>query len=146
MSSRKLLDSEKKLFIERFAQVCSSSQARDVAQLLNISYQAAKNYLNGRLPDAGVLITISEKTPFSINWLLTGEGEKFAAGPLKTDTLRLTDQMRTFVSEICLEVVSEVLSNRAIAAQQKTVVLTSENIKEETISNQSAVLSEKETE
>lgn len=137
---------EKKLFVERFVEVCGSSQTNDIVQLLNISYQAAKNYLDGRTPDSSVLKIISERTPFSINWLLTGEGEKYAAEPLKKDALQMTDQMRTFVREVCLEVIGEVLSNQAVATQQKTVVLTSEKIKEETISNQSAVLSEKETE
>ena len=146
MSSRKTSNVEKKLFVERFIEICGSSQTNDIARLLNISYQAAKNYLNGRLPDSSVLKTIAEKTPFSINWLLTGEGEKLTAEHLKKDALQVTDQMQTFVREICLEVVSEVFSNQAVVTQQKTVVLTSENIKEETLLDQSAILSEKETE
>jgi transcriptional regulator with XRE-family HTH domain len=129
-------------FVERFIEVCGSSQPKEVAQLLNISYQAAKNYLHGRLPDSKVLKTISEKTSYSINWLLTGEGEKFVKDSLTQDTLILSDQMETFVRRICLEIIGEVLSNRNDSAQQKVIVLTSDNIKEEKILDESPVFSE----
>jgi len=142
MSSRKSNISEKNSFIERFIEVCGNSQPSKIAQLLNISYQAAKNYLNGRLPDAAVLKAISEKTPYSINWLLTGEGEKFVKRPPIEDTLLLTDQIRTFVRKTCLEVISEVLGNQVDETQPKTVILTSEKIKEEKVLDESAVLSE----
>ena len=135
---------EKKSFIERFTEVCGSSHPAEVKQLLKISYQAAKNYLNGRFPDANVLKTISEKTPYSINWLLTGEGEKFVRKPLGEDTLVLTDQMRAFVRQTCLEVISEVLGNRIDETQPKSVFLTSENIKEEKVLDEPVVLSENE--
>jgi hypothetical protein len=65
-------------FVERFIEVCGTSEPSKVQKLLDVSYQAAKNYLQGRLPDSYVLKTISERTPYSINWLLTGQGEKFA--------------------------------------------------------------------
>lgn len=129
-------------FVGRFIEVCGSSQPNEVAQLLNISYQAAKNYLQGRLPDPKVLIIISEKTPYSINWLLTGEGEKFVKDSINQDTAVLSDQMETFVRQICLEVVGEMLSNRNDLSQQKVIVLTSDNIKEEKILDESAVFSE----
>ncbi len=144
MSSRKSEISENILFTERFVEVCGSSQPNDIARLLNISYQAAKNYLQGRLPDSKVLKTISEKTNYSINWLLTGHGDKFIKNSINQDTLILSDQMRTFVREICLEVIGEMLNTQDNAAQQKVFVLTSEKIKEEKVSDQSAVLSENE--
>lgn len=144
MSSRKSEISENISFTERFVEVCGSSQPNDIARLLNISYQAAKNYLQGRLPDSKVLKTISEKTNYSINWLLTGQGDKFIKDSINQDTLILSDQMRTFVREICLEVIGEMLNTQDNAAQQKVFLLTSEKIKEEKISDQSAVLSENE--
>ena len=110
---------------------------------MNISYQAAKNYLQDRIPDTNTLRTISEKTPYSINWLLTGVGSKFVEEAVNEDTLILTDQMRAFVRQICLEVISEVLSNQNNSAGQKVVVLTSENIKEEKIMDESSIFSEK---
>jgi len=142
MSSKKITILKNFSFVERFIEVCGSSQPNEVAQLLNISYQAAKNYLQGRLPDSKVLISISEKTSYSINWLLTGEGEKFVNHSINQDTAILSDQMETFVRQICLEVIGEVLSNRADLFQQKVIVLTSDNIKEEQILDESAVFSE----
>jgi len=147
MSSKNSTISKNFSFVERFIEVCGSSQPVEITRLLNISYQAAKNYLQGRLPDTKVLTTISEKTPYSVNWLLTGNGEKFVKKPLNEDTLILTDQMRAFVRQTCLEVISEVLSSREQdddAEQQKTVVLTSEKIKEEKVLDESAVFSENE--
>ncbi len=130
-------------FSERFIEICGSSQPVEIAQLLNISYQAAKNYLRGRLPDTNSLRSISEKTDYSINWLLTGEGEKLVKNAVNRDTLILTDQMRTFVRQTCLEVISEMLSIQNSSAGQKIVVLTSENIKEEKIMDESSILTEK---
>lgn len=142
MSSKKTFILKNFSFVERFIEVCGSSQPNEVAQLLNISYQAAKNYLQGRLPDSKVLKTISEKTSYSINWLLTGEGEKLVKDSLSQDTVILSDQMETFVRQICLEVIGEMLSNRNDLSQQKVIVLTSDNIKEEKILDESAVFSE----
>jgi predicted transcriptional regulator len=142
MSSKKSKISEKFSFAERFIEVCGSSQPNEIAQLLNISYQAAKNYLQGRLPESKILKTISEKTDYSINWLLTGEGEKFVKESIKEDTLPLSDQMRTFVRQICLEVIGEVLDNPSDSSPQKVVVLTTDNIKEEKVLDESAVFSE----
>jgi transcriptional regulator with XRE-family HTH domain len=141
MSSKKSEIPENFSFIERFTEVCGSSQPNDIARLLNISYQAAKNYLQGRLPDSKVLKTISEKTSYSVNWLLTGEGEKFVKDSSDKDTLMLSDQMRTFVRQTCLEVISEVLGQQDYGSEPKVVILTSEKIKEEKVSDQSAVLS-----
>ena len=147
MSSRKSEISENFSFVERFIEVCGSNQPNEIARLLNISYQAAKNYLQGRLPDTKVLTTISEKTAYSLNWLLTGEGEKFtkSAPPQiapNQDTLILSDQMRAFVRQTCLEVIGEVLGNQNPESDAKIVVLTSEKIKEEKILAKPSVLSE----
>ena len=144
MSSEKPTIVEKNAFVERFIEVCGSSQPVEIAQLLNISYQAAKNYLQGRLPDTKVLITISEETPYSIHWLLTGNGEKFLTSPANEDTNILTDQIRAFVRQTCLEIIGEVLSNQKDSTQQKTVVLTSKNIMEEKILDESSVFSGKQ--
>lgn len=142
MSSKKSKNSENFLFRERFIEVCGSSQPAEIARLLKISYQAAKNYLQGRLPDAKVLITIAEKTSYSLNWLLTGEGEKYTKNPLNQDTLLLADQMRTMIRKVCVEVIGETLSAQNDTAQQKIVVLPSESIKKEKLLGKLVVLSE----
>lgn len=143
MSSKKSTNLENFDFVSRFIEVCGTSQPAEVARLLNVSYQAAKNYLRGRLPDTNVLKVISERTPYSIHWLLNGTGPKFIETDSSGDTLHLSDQMRAFVRRECLEIINEVLNAQREAAQQKVVVLTSDNIKEEKIVNESSVFSGK---
>jgi hypothetical protein len=78
MSSTKKRTSENNEFISRFVEVCGSSKPTVIAKQLGISYQAAKNYLAGRMPEPHILIIIAEKTPYSLHWLLTGKGSRFA--------------------------------------------------------------------
>ncbi|MGC2238904.1 MAG: helix-turn-helix domain-containing protein [Pyrinomonadaceae bacterium] len=144
MSSGKLKKVENSDFIKRFVEVCGSSQPVEVARLLNISYQAAKNYLFGRMPDSNVLVIISERTPYSIHWLLTGQGKKFVESSQSEDTLRPSDQLREFVRRECLELIEEVLSRQTEAAQSKVVVLTSENIKKEKVMDETITFSGKQ--
>ncbi len=118
-------------FIARFIELCDTSQPRKAAQKLEISYQAARNYFKGRLPGSNALLHISRKTSCSIHWLLTGEGEKFVGISQKEDTPLPTDEMRAFVRHECLEVLRELLDNHEEFAQEKTVILTSQDILEE---------------
>jgi hypothetical protein len=142
MSSKHVTKKQNIDFVGRFIEVCGSSQPADVARILKISYQAAKNYLNGRLPGSNVLLIIAEKTPYSIHWLLTGQGDRFIeTGEQREDTLLAPDALRTFVRRECLQIVGEVLNNQTqpaeTAPQSKIVVLTSDRIKEEKISENS---------
>lgn len=136
-------------FTDRFIEVCGTDRPAEIARLLNISYQAAKNYLTGTVPNVKVLTTISEVTPYSINWLLTGEGEKLNKESLVEDNLIVSDQMRAFIRQTCLEVISEVLSSSEHSTETKTIVLSSEQIKKpklktEKILNKSITLSDKD--
>jgi hypothetical protein len=73
---------------------------------LNISYQSAKNYLDGRLPSAEVLLKISERTSYSIDWLLTGTGpEKIDSAP-SVDLGLTLEQLELFVRRVCLDVLA----------------------------------------
>lgn len=91
------MDNEKRFFIERFVEVCGTSEPAKIQRLLDISYQAAKNYLQGRLPDSYVLLTLAKRTQYSINWLLTGEGEKFVAEPVPDDGPLTARQIRQLI-------------------------------------------------
>ena len=99
MSSKDTHNQENTEFIERFIEVCNTAQAAEIARLLNISYQAAKNYLQGRLPKPSVLISISENTPYSIHWLLTGKGEKFVSGESPVKKKSLTEEEKKLIKE-----------------------------------------------
>jgi len=132
------VEEEKKVFIERFAEVCGTSEPAKIQRLLDISYQAAKNYLQGRLPDSYVLRTIAQRTPYSINWLLTGEGEKLVSAPITEDTPLSARQIRDLIRSECVEVINEILGSRE-ATQQKVVVLQSASLKSEKVKESPAV-------
>src|SRR5688500_14263528 len=62
-------------FIERLFLVAGTQETAELARLVNITYNTMKNYVQGRLPEAKVLITIAENTGVNLNWLLLGKGE-----------------------------------------------------------------------
>ena len=132
------MSEEKKVFVERFVEVCGTSEPAKIQRLLDISYQAAKNYLQGRLPDSYVLRTIAQRTPYSINWLLTGVGEKLVSTPAELDTPLSARQIRDLIRSECVEVINEILGSRE-ATQQKVVVLPSGSLKSEKVKESSAI-------
>ncbi len=138
MSRRNLTNDENINFVERLIEVCGTSKPAEMSRLLAVSYQAAKNYLQGRLPDSNVLRTISERTPFSIHWLVTGEGKKFVETNEANDREIFTDEMRAFVRRECLNLINETLGSPKEAVSRKVVVLSSEKIKEEKVIDDSA--------
>jgi hypothetical protein len=95
---------------------------------LNISYQAAKNYLRGRLPNTEILMIISERTGVSIDWLLTGRGKKFVADRVSEGALIPTGHADAFVRKICVEVINERFGGER---QPKIVVLQPEDVRSE---------------
>lgn len=131
MRSQNLTKIENSEFVKRFTEVCGTSKPAEISRLLGVTYQAAKNYLQGRLPEAKVLRVISERTPYSIDWLLTGKGKKFARNTGKEDKEIFTDQMRAFVRQEILDVVNEVLGSQKEPVQQKVVVLQPKKVKVE---------------
>ena len=132
------MENEKNFFIARFTEVCGTSEPAKIQRLLDISYQAAKNYLQGRLPDSYVLRTIAERTPYSINWLLTGNGEKLVSNSIPEDTPLSARQIRDLIRSECVEVINELLANRE-STQQKVVVLQSHSLKSEKVKEPSSV-------
>ena len=130
---------ENKNFTGRFIEVCGTSEPAKIQRLLDISYQAAKNYLQGRTPDSNVLLTIADRTPYSIHWLLTGEGEKFVAPPVENETPLSAHQIRDLVRDECGKVINELLVESRGSTQQKVVVLQSADLKSEKIKQPSIV-------
>jgi hypothetical protein len=135
--------SEENSFIDRFIEVCGgSSEPAKIQRLLDVSYQAAKNYLGGRLPDSNVLTTIAERTPYSINWLLTGHGEKFVASYVDPGAPLSASQIRKMIRTECVEVINELLGSRELT-QQKVVVLPSGSLKSEKVKDPKVIPDEK---
>ena len=130
------MEHEKTDFINRFVEVCGTSEPAKIQRLLDISYQAAKNYLQGRMPDSTVLITIARRTPYSINWLLTGDGKKFISEGQAENTPLSAREIRDLVREECEKVINELLPSRDLT-QQKVVVLPSASLRSERVKESS---------
>lgn len=144
MSREKPTIVEKKAIIQRFVEVCGSEEPAIIKRLLKISYQAAQNYLKGRLPTTEILLAIAEHTPYSIHWLLTGQGNKFAEEGQIENTPVLTGEMRASVREVCVEVFNELIGGQK-TAESKIVTLQSDKLKSEKAIEAPAVLSEKKS-
>jgi hypothetical protein len=123
-------------FVNRLIEACGTEEPAEIQRLLNISYQAAKNYLAGRYPSTEILMVISERTGCSIHWLLTGKGEKSVESGRVEDTPLLPGHADAFVRKICVEVINERFGSQE---QPKIVVLPSANLREEKVSEQPAL-------
>jgi hypothetical protein len=130
-------------FAARFIEVCGTEQPVKVKRLLNVSYQSAKNYLGGRIPDWRVLMTIADRTPYSIHWLLTGKGGKFVETVSHEDTPLLSREVEASVRRICVEVINEI-NVRQETSQPKVVVLRSGEFLSEKVMDESTAVSEKQ--
>ena len=142
MSTLKNGKTEFSKFQKRFITACGTANARVISDYLDISYQAAKNYLNGRLPEPKVLIKIAEKTPYSVHWLLTGEGDRFVDHSKKSEAELLASVLSEIADASILRKMFEVISDERIAAalsgsriseshETRTVSISRNSIREE---------------
>jgi transcriptional regulator with XRE-family HTH domain len=125
-------------FIDRLVEACGSAKAADIQRLLGITYQTAKNYLNGRLPHPEILIRISERTGHSIDWLLTGRGVKLLQSEGQTDMPVNAGQLKGFVREVFVEMMSEPQGELL-----RTVVLSPEHLLSEKVLERSSTFSDR---
>jgi len=126
-------------FAERFAEVCGTGRAAKIQRSLNISYQSAKNYLNGRLPRPEILLLISDRTGCSIDWLLTGRGKKFLGDAPAADTPLSAGQI-AMVRTICVEVINEVNGTQQQPGQSRIVRLHSSELMSEKVPDEAVTL------
>jgi hypothetical protein len=125
-------------FVERLTEACGTAEPAQISRLLNISYQAAKNYLSGfRYPNTEVLISLANRTEYSIHWILTGKGKKFVDDQLGKDTPLLPDEAESFVRRICVEVINE-----TFGGQPRIVVLPPASLREEKVEENTPAYSE----
>jgi hypothetical protein len=156
MSRRNSTIVENAAFVVRFIEACGTSKPAKIARLLNISYQTARNYLDGRLPESYILVYIAEITPYSIHWLLTGEGKKYAkpAEPELPDEIRnfirygcveyIPEEKRDLIRNVCKEIILSIPAEEKTENKEKIVILTSDKIKKENILEEDENLSERE--
>jgi hypothetical protein len=141
MSSAKLKVIENHRFVSRLIEACGADRPADLQRSLNISYQAAKNYLRGRLPNTEMLMIISEQTGVSIDWLLTGRGAKLVTERQAAGTHLPPGREDAFVRKVCMEVINERFGE---SVSPKVVVLQPEDVRSETVEENVAVTSDRE--
>jgi|SRR5215203_4270887 len=64
-------------FSERLGEAFDKATMAVIARRLGVPHATVRNYFGGRMPSPEVLIKIARETNVSLNWLLTGTGEKF---------------------------------------------------------------------
>ena len=138
MSSPQSKNTEKAEFAARLVEACGTRETAQISRLLRISYQAAKNYIEeGRFPKAEILIVIAERTGCSIDWLLTGRGNKFIDLSREESTTLPLGQNEEFVRRVCVEVINETFGE-----QPRVVVLPPASLREEKVADEQHAPSE----
>lgn len=66
-------------FQERLKKMFDYGSMADIARIIEVPHATVRNYFAGRLPAPEVLIKIANATNISLNWLLLGQGEMYAA-------------------------------------------------------------------
>ena len=138
MSRPKRRDLNPTSFAARLAEACGTSEPTKIQQLLNISYQGAKNYLEGRLPRTEVLLAIARATPYSIHWLLTGQGNRFALQKDQKNTPVSTGRSGKKVRKTSVEVINDKNGSKTVPGEANIVVLPSDKILSEAPINEAA--------
>ncbi|MGH7783253.1 MAG: helix-turn-helix domain-containing protein [Candidatus Binatia bacterium] len=79
-------------FQERFKKMFDFASMAEIARIIEVPHATVRNYFAGRLPAPEVLIKIANATNISLNWLLLGQGEMYAAKRRSIDLNRLLEQ------------------------------------------------------
>jgi len=93
-------------FVKRLNSTFDNASMADVARRLKIPHATVRNYYkDARLPAPEVLIKIANETGVSLNWLLTGSGDKYAGqvGPIG---------LGKFLEEKINEIIDQKLADR----------------------------------
>lgn len=90
-------------FGARFADLFAGKKQIQVAEALDVTDAAVRNYLGGRVPDAEKLQLIARVTGCDLHWLLTGEGQKFKRDETEQNVPSLEDVLDRKIREIVRE-------------------------------------------
>jgi transcriptional regulator with XRE-family HTH domain len=86
-------------FVERLRRTFENETMADIARRIGVPHATIRNYFQGRLPAAEVLIKIADETGVSLNWLLTGRGDMWMPGGRAIDLDALIDDRITAIVE-----------------------------------------------
>lgn len=95
----------KTAFADRLSEAFDNATMAGIARRLAVPHATVRNYFGGRMPSPEVLIKIARETNVSLNWLLTGTGEKFVRYDRPYDIGRALEEKIT-------QIVDEKLSER----------------------------------
>ena len=84
-------------FQERLKKMFNFATMADIARIIEVPHATVRNYFSGRLPAPEVLMKIANATNISLNWLLLGQGEMYAA---KRRSLDLNGLLEDKIDEI----------------------------------------------
>lgn len=98
-------------FAERLKLAFDNATMAEIARRIGVPHATIRNYFQGRMPAADVLIKIGEHTGVSLNWLLTGQGPVHVTATRRVDLDRLLE-------ERIVEVVERVLGERGVTVAE----------------------------
>ena len=107
-------------FGERFLEAFENASITEIANRLDKTYQGVKNYTEGRIPSAEILLDVYHSTGCSLHWLLTGEGPKYAAflgdGLLEAEDrhalLKIAEQEKKPIQDVARELIIQAIDAR----------------------------------
>jgi transcriptional regulator with XRE-family HTH domain len=79
-------------FQDRLKKMFDFASMAEIARIIDVPHATVRNYFSGRLPAPEVLIKIANATNISLNWLLLGQGEMYAAKRLSIDLNGLLEE------------------------------------------------------
>lgn len=106
-------DSTKMSFSERLIEAFDGATMAEISRRLSVPHSTIRNYVqHDRLPAADVLITIANNTNVSIDWLLTGRGQK-RRPPLAItgENYSVTDEKMSYLQGLWRETFDEEISD-----------------------------------
>lgn len=86
-------------FEARLKEAFDYASMADIARRLEVSHPTIQNYFKGRLPAPDVLIKIADETNVSLNWLLTGQGDKTITPKIPTFDKLFEEKIREIVRQ-----------------------------------------------
>ncbi|MEP7213791.1 MAG: helix-turn-helix domain-containing protein [Acidobacteriota bacterium] len=79
-------------FSERLGEAFDNATMAAIARRLGVPHATVRNYFGGRMPSPEVLIKIARETNVSLNWLLTGTGDRFVRYDRPIDLGKVLEQ------------------------------------------------------
>lgn len=104
-------------FQERLSSAFGNASMAEIARRINAPHATVRNYFQGRMPAPEVLIKIANETNVSLNWLLLGTGEMFAAGAVPVDIGKAIDERIELIVE---KKIAETLGKQKVPRPAKT--------------------------